>query len=828
MPSGSAPPGTAGTAGTAARGGAPPEGPGNAGGAGSRSRPDALWTIGLVCASMLVYELLLTRVCALRLYFHFGYLVVSTCLLALGASGTFITLRQARWRPQMRRRIFLFAGLYTLSLLLTYALLITFPIPPGLRLNEPASLVRFAVFSLASAVPFFFGGVVVGLILTDNLARVSTVYAVDLAGAAAGCLATPLLLKSFGASGCLLVAALLGLGGVLASGDGGRRRGLRAGGAALILAGLAVLPRVDAWFPVPEKFSLDLTSGVTIALARRAEFSRWSATSRIDLRPVPPHERLLYGLGARPAGPPLPEQKLITQDGWAGTIATNFSQHPEALRLFDRSMYTASLMLKHRPRVLIIGAGGGHDLWAALRRDAQRVKAVELNQQIIDIHREVIPHYSRVLLADPRVELLHDEGRSALMRDGERYDVVQMSGIDTWTALASGAYVLAENYLYTREALVSMLRHLAPGGILHIMRFSAEMEALRMLSNLNAAFEALGLSGFADAVIILHTADRIAAYMTKPGGFSAQEVGRVARFAEEAGIGVHYLPGRPARNLLARFIVSTDKARLIADFPRDISPTTDDRPYFFNYTRWANPFASARYIHETSEVSQGNPLFILGQLLLSALLSAGLILLPLARARWRQADWTHARRFGVYFAGVGLGFISLEVTLMQKLTLFLGHPMYSLTVTLAALLGFTGLGSLLSGRCRGALSHRPWLVPAALAVLVALFWALSPGLVQRFITWPLYGRMALTVGLLAPLGLVLGVPFAYGLRRLEVFNGSLVPWAWAINGCFTVVGSILTVVLSMNLGFSFVLLFAVVAYGVAFLALRGLAPPAGA
>ena len=272
---------------------------------------------------------------------------------------------------------------------------------------------------------------------------------------------------------------------------------------------------------------------------------------------------------------------------------------------------------------------------------------------------------------------------------------------------------------------------------------------------------------------------------------------------------------KTTRGLPARFIETDDKASFVENFPRNIAPTTDDRPYFFNYTKWSDPFATAKF--EVTSVSQGNPRFLLAQLGLSAVLAVTLIVLPLVSSR--RVSRTHAPRFFVYFTGLGAGFIAIEIALIQKLTLFLGHPIYSITVTLFCILFFSGLGSLFSARWFERDPRSAWLIPLGLSVSLGLLLLLFPSVLQACIAWPLSARAAITAVALAPTAFLLGVPFAYGIRLLDRMNPALIPWAWAVNGAFSVVGSVLTVVVSMNFGFTAVLVGALCAYAIAFSAL---------
>ncbi len=610
----------------------------------------ALWGIALLSASLLAYQVLLTRVCALRLHFHFGYLIISNCLLGIGASGTVLALTEHRWKKAPREYIWKFTLSYLVSLGLTWVFLLSFQVPDSLHFTSVGEAVRFGVFNLAAAVPFFFGGTAVGLILTAHAAHVNKVYAADLVGAGLGCLLCPILLWPVGAGGCFLAVALLGfITLAIVAPKPVRRPSLQASGVGGLMC-LVLMPFFDAMFPVPGKGFLDLTDTFRAKIAAYSEYSRWSANSRIDLLPMPPQLRFMFCRGARTKGLPLSDQKFILQDGDAGTIISNFSDDPNGLVVLKRSMYSASVRLKEgkKPRVFIIGMGGGNDVWAAKVHGADSVRAVELNRGVVEIHTKVVPHFSRRLFEDPKVSVIVDEGRTALMRETGKFDIVQMTGIDTWTSLTSGAYILAESYLYTQEAIAEMYDHLADGGILQIIRMAAEMETLRLIGNVDAALSKRGASQLPRSIMALSTADQLSAVMVKKGEFTQEEIDSTRLFAARSGIAITYMPGQTLGNIVEDFIRTDKKDEFIAAFPRDISPTTDDRPYFFNFSRWSKPISSAKYMREATNVSQGNPLFIIGQFAFSSLLATLFIVGPLLvfRRRRTAAEAAAAKKQG--------------------------------------------------------------------------------------------------------------------------------------------------------------------------------------
>ena len=389
--------------------------------------------IAAVAASMLMYEILLTRICALRLFFHFAFLVISNCLLGIAASGALITLYQDSWRQREPELLLRFSLLYMASLVVVYAVLLVYALPLALTLSNPSHFVQFSLFNLIGAIPFFCGGLVVGMVLSFNADIVNRLYGADLIGAALGCFSLPFLLAWGGAGGTMVAIVLLALVGVVAAVPVERRRPALVVGALLAAGGLAIFPTIDARFPVPVKSFVELSRNVDANTAAPPLWSAWSTNSRIDvLRARPASSRFIFGRGSKLGGmPPIPEQHVIMQDGSAGTFIVNFGEHPEALEIIERSLYSAAVHLRPGSDVFIIGAGGGNDLWAAKAAGAKRIKAVELNEPILRVHREVFPHYTRPLLEDPNVEIVIDEGRSALMQDEHRYGVLQMTGIDT-------------------------------------------------------------------------------------------------------------------------------------------------------------------------------------------------------------------------------------------------------------------------------------------------------------------------------------------------------------------------------------------------------------
>jgi len=749
----------------------------------------ALPVMALVAGSLLSWEILLTRLASLRYHFHFSFLAVSLGLLGIGASGALLALTRHRWLrvPRAALRI---GTLVTLgSLLVASAGLYLLPVHLG-SMNLVGT-VSFLAFGVLATLPFLTGGGVIGLLLSADPHRSTLRYGVDLLAAGAGCLAIVIGLPDLGATG-MLVALMSALTlAVAITAPPGWRRWAWSGWA---FAALVAAPQASSVLPAPSKITRPVIS------------STWTGLSRVDAVAVA--ERTVRASGRPVPSQAIPRQIELMQDGSASTLLTDYTAQPQALVLLDQTLFSASVRLRPGGDVLVIGAGGGDDVWAALSHGASHVRAVDLNAPMVNIHGPSGPGWTRAW-AD-KVELVVAEGRHDLVANTRQYSVVQMTGIDTWAALQSGAYALAENYLYTTEAFGQMLDRVAPGGILQITRMAAEMESLRVLTQLDRALEGRRSAPLAQVVAVLGSRDHQIATLVQPDGFSREEVEAIQTWAEAAGLVIHHLPGLVDTGLISTFVRSPDRPGFIAAFPRDIRPTWDDSPYFFSFTRWTQPDVAAATVREPTYISQGNPLFVLGHLGLVLIGGGVALILPLVWLRRRGHPIPDWHRLG-FFGAVGLGFIAIELGLIQKLALLLGHPLLSLSITLAGLLLATGAGAVISRHWTldGA---RRWGIVVGLAAAVGLVvWGL-PAVFDDLQAASLLQRVTAALMLIVPAGLLMGVPFAWGLRGIDPAD---IPWAWAVNGWATVVGAIVTVILSMTSGFSAVLFLGVVAYAVA-------------
>ena len=766
--------------------------------------------IAAVSAALLMTELALTRIFSVTMYYHFAFLAISIALFGLSASGVCLFVMRRRLATAGTREL-LTAGAVVHALATLVALACLVRIRVGLNYS-PANLgLMLAIYGLA-ALPFFTGGAVISFAFARLTERINVLYAADLLGAAAGCLALIPLLNRLGAPGVVMAAAGLSLAAAVCFAPRPRRLAT-----AVTAAAVFVLPAGTQAIGIP-LFDVAGTKGHE---GDRVLFSKWNSFSRVAV-----YDRAHgdWSLSPRYTGT-RGDSLFMDIDSAASTpILKGTAGRPDYLRY---ELTALAYHLVERPEgfsALVIGPGGGRDLLSALVFGARQVDGVEINPIIArDVMLGRFREYSGGVYADPKVAIHVDDGRSFVRRSGAEYDVIQASLVDTWAATAAGAYTLTENSLYTTEAFGEYIDHLSDTGYLTITRWV--FDGLRLVSLAQEACAARGLDPSRHLAIVRF--DRVATFLLKKTPFTDADSRRLTSLAGELGFSVLYVPGVAQADAQAhapadpiemqqtgtsvgdyrRLILAADRRQFIQAYPLDIAPTTDDRPFYFHTTRLRNQFDVAF----GRSMLFGNGLSALMTLIgISALLVCVFIVGPLLVSARPAPGWG---RWLIYFGALGAGFMLLEVALLQRFVLLLGHPVYSLTVTLFALLLGTGLGSFLSRRIpsdRVKAVARLVLLAVAGAALISV--VLLPLVIDAAIAWPLWARVAVAAALLVPLGVLLGVPLPAGMRLVAAVSPDIVPWGWGINGAFSVVGATVAVFVAMNWGFSSTLSIAALVY----------------
>jgi hypothetical protein len=737
--------------------------------------------VALTTLATLVLELALTRIFSVVFYYHFAFLAISIALFGLGAGGVFSYVA-ARGTNNLFSRLGSLAALTSLVVVGSLWFVLS---------RRDDSNLTIGLIYFACALPFLLSGAIVALAISRTIERVDRVYFSDLLGAAIGCMILVPLLNSFGGPNTVLSAAVLFAVSSSIWFSLGSQPIRRAAAVTLALA-LATLITVN----VRQHF-IDVKFAKGSALKDEA-FVKWNSFSRIAVRPD------------RYTGKP---EILIDADASTGIADFDFEHLSETERAdLTRQGPAFAYQLRPGAKTLIIGPGGGWDVSRAIVSGSHDITGVEINPIIATtVMRKLYAAESRRLYFRPEVHIFVEDGRSFVRRSQEKYDVLQATLVDTWASTAAGAFALSENNLYTTEAFYDYLSHLTDNGILSFTRwgFVPPRESLRLLTLARVALARLGENDIARHVIVVREGGKqeldawgardTVIVSRKP--LSAEDVAKAEADIKQSNLHAVYLPGGGIANEFTAYLTSTDPQRFLREYPYDISPVSDDRPFFF-YTvqpRDLVNFFTSRHDMADYKVNRAVPL-LFGVLAISLLATAIVLVLPPLVLGSQLPRDRSVLRFLLYFAAIGAGYILIQVALIQKFVLFLGHPTYALTVIIFSMLVFSGLGSLFSRRITGPEASGLSVTLALVAVVVVLLALIATPVTEIGITWPLGVKIAASVLFIAPAGFLMGIPFPTGLTLLEKWHHESIRWAWSLNAAASVLGSALSMFLAIYLG----------------------------
>jgi hypothetical protein len=677
-------------------------------------------------------------------------------------------------------------------------------------------LAALATTIVALTVPFYFSGTVVTIVLTRTAAPIGRLYAWDLAGAAFGCLAVVPLLDSgrFNLSSLVLLgAAVASLGSYCFS----HSLPWRSRMAPLILA---ILLFAGAMANGAHLRGLEIayTKNPQYWLSEHTDGTYWNSHSYVVLQQPGRWEPFLWGGGNLQNHAERVNAAWMVIDGEAGTPITEWSGDRVALDWVRHDITTLPYYVR-RGSVAIIGFGGGRDILSAIWGRNAAITGIDVNQTMIGLltgsHRRFAGVADR-----PEVRFVHDDGRSFLTRTTERFDVIQMSLIDTWTATGAGAFSLTENGLYTIEAWRVVLSRLTPTGVFSVSRWFAPgyvSETSRLLALGTAA---LIEQGARDPLrqMLLVSRGSVATLMISPSPFTDADRAVVERVAADELFTIQVSPwAGGSTGQLDRIARSRTRAALseaTTDPILDFSPSTDDRPFFFNMLKPAS-FAQAGSLPPEG-VARGN-LFATTTLVVLFVITTTLVCVTivgplLAHGRPSISAGAFVASL-TYFAGIGLGFMLVQMALLQRFSIYLGHPTYTLSITLFSMILFAGIGSYLSDRVVTARPRLEGLLPLVAAGTLLLLLAIVQPVTVATIGYGLAARSTVVVALLGPLSMVLGCFFPTGLRLVNRLSPEATPWMWGVNGACSVLGSIVAVAISIFVGIHATMLAAAAVYG---------------
>jgi hypothetical protein len=748
----------------------------------------------LISASILMLELVLTRIFSVKLYYHYAFMVISLALLGSGASGVYVYLFPKFFTSEkLEKQLFAFCWLFAASipLILGFILRLDFQFDFTLR-----QLWRIVLLYAIPSVPFFLGGLCLSLAMTHLSDNISRLYSFDLAGAACGCLLVIPLLNVLGGPQAMLAIAVLAAVACWLLLPVGPPRVL------YVLPLLLLVPLGTSLILGPSNPWLKLHY-VKGRDEGEALFTKWNSSSRITVVQVNRDRKKTW----------------IIMDGDAGTLLPDFNGDIGSWKFLQGRVSSLAYHIKPAAQTLIVGPGGGIDVLTALTFGNRDITGVEINPITVDdVMRGAFRDFTGGLYFRPEVRIHVDEGRSFIRRTPHSYDVIQATLVDTWAATAAGAFALTENNLYTVEAFKDYFAKLKGDGILTFTRWNLDppQQDLRLVSLTRAAMQELGLTKPERAMVVVREKGQSEAvecnFLFKKSGFTDAEVQTIEDVSRVNGFEVLYTPLTRPENPFTRLITANDPQRFYRDYAYDVTPPHDNSPFFFHTVRLRQLWGSLFLSWESKKTNVG--LLVLFAVFLAALALVFLFLLfPLF---WFRKEAFSRRQAGPtvgYFVCLGLGFILIEMTLVQKFILFLGRPVYALSIVLFSTLLFSGLGSYCSARLSNQRLHRNIAIVCLLiAALTFAYLLVLPFFLYHLVGLTIVSKALLVIAFLAPLGFVMGMPMPLGIGWLRQTSPAVIPWAWGVNGSASVLGSILTMMIAVNFGFNQALIVAIGLY----------------
>ncbi len=751
--------------------------------------------IALVSAAIMLLQISVTRVLSVLLWYHFAFFSISLAMLGVGVPGVWLALR--RRRP---RRL--------AAALLSAAVLV--PLGLALMIQEQHRFGPWSIlFCMLCLLPAMLalGAAVCLLLMAAPGAAVGRMYAFDLLGA---CLGALLVVPLMSAIPTPLLAAGIGLLPLCAYAllfPRGRPRALV----------IAVLLGVALWWGHP--YELRHTKEYAEAGPRFSPiYEKWTPTARLtvfDSFPWTPDRPFQWGAGRKGADLPAPPQYYLEQDGSAGTPIIAAARDAAELEYVLYDVTSVGFQLRRPERVAIVGAGGGRDILTARLAGARSIDAIELNAGIVEALRGPFASFSGGVYDQPGVHAIVGEGRSVLTRSAGGYDLIQIAMIDSWAATAAGAYALSENNLYTVEAYRLYYSRLSATGLLATSRwkpsprFAFELPRLVILAH--AALRAERVDEPLDHLAVVQ-GGKVGTVLLSRSAWSAEDVAQLERICDQRGFDLLY-PETTGAARQARWVrrwLETGPA--LAERGIHLAPPTDDRPFFF---QMASPFRPITPALAASLGVSAQSVAVLRTLMMAmSVVTLVLFFAPFALSRWlprRAGFW----RGSLFFCCIGLAFMLVEIAWLQRFVLYLGHPSRATTAALACLLLGAGLGSMCSAAFGLRRARRwGWLVALATAALNAAL----PLAFGATLGWPLIARVLVAAALLIPPGFVMGFCFPLGMQR---FGEEHKAWFWALNGAASVLASVLSLALAMQLGLTAVAFIGAGLYALAWLLLGG-------
>ena len=785
-------------------------------------------SIFLLSLAGLALENSLTRIFSITMWYHYAFMAISVAMLGMstGAVKVYVSDMASKTENEIENFIIKYSRFFALSTILSLLTLLSIPFVP-----RPSGIGYFtmALIYTTAAVPFYFEGVAISLILTGRyIKQANRLYAADLAGAAVGSIAFFLLLSAADAVSAIFFIASFGFFSAFAVSR--KRRDLFL---AIFIIFVSLFNNVGKTFKI-EWTKVD-EGDLEAKVEQNIEWESWTPFSRITVAPLDENLGVGWGISHYMMSK-YPEyrieQKNMKIDSAAATVITKNMMPIDGLIHLRYDITNFAHYLFPDSKVGIIGVGGGRDILSALHFHQKEVWGIEINGRILDTITKVYSQYTYDFKNLPNVHLVEDEARNFFEKNDMKFDIIQASLIDSWAATASGAFVLTENSLYTLEAWKTFFSRLSDNGAITMSRWYYPKRPGELLRLVNLAYQTLLESGIEDPSkhIVLVALDYFkysnlpfeehfgtGTIIVSKKPFEKDILDRVLTLTDLYGFDSLIVGGKERDSVFKTIITPGKRDSFMANYALDLTPPTDDNPFFFNMLKPSSVFQGKNV--EFEGVLSTNLMAIhnlLSLIMIVLFLSTVLIVMPLVSKMKNKTREAILNRYTLYFTALGIGFMLIEVSLIQKFAVFLGHPTYSILVVLFTMLLFSGLGSGCSAFFRKKFGVKGLFL--MLISVIAIVGSANMFVLPFFSSWSVVPRIIYSFLTMALVGFFMGMPFPTGLSLLNRKVSDFAPWFWGINGAASVVSSVIATAISIFHGISVTFFTGLICYLAAFAA----------
>ena len=796
--------------------------------------------------SVLLFELSLMRVFSILQWNYLAFMIISIAFLGYGASGTFLSvfssiLKRAEGKNLYKYLLF-FSLLFSLGSLLSIFVISKVPFDLYRVITDRYQLLYLVIYYLAIAIPFFFAGICISLAISKLPEKVNKIYFCDLSGAAVGCISFLVLANYISLSHLLIIPPLFSfLASFLFSLKLKDKRSI------IYVVGMFVFiilfSEAESFYSFPinpykSLFTLLRYPNSQIIDRQENSFARLEVVESEGVKYAP-------GLSLNFSGE-IPEQLgLVTNgDGLSAITKVEGENDLEGLKKIEFSDYISSTLGFHligdKRKVLIIGPGGGLDILGGIYNEAEEIWGIEMNPDVKILLQNNYADYSGNIYNREGIKILTGEGRSVLKGLDQKFDLIQISLIGSSNTASGGFYSISENYLYTVEAFMDFWQHLSDGGKLSITRWLKfpPREIVRLCSISLEALSRMEIERPENHLAIIRSWGTSTLILSKKE-IGEEEIRAIKDFCDRRNFDVIYFPGikeeeANTNHILEQSYYYQEIDQLVNSFKGDelkdfydsyffnVSAVTDNQPYFFYTLKWENIPKIVKSTANWQPLIEWGNLIIFATFIQGIIFSIIFIFLPLILKRFPVTKRKVKIPFLLYFASLGLGYMLLEISFIQKFILYLTNPSYSTSIIIFSFLFFSGLGSFYSRRIDRNYVNALKIIIFTLCSILILYQFILPYIFNATLEYSLLVRIFITLGLIFPLGFLMGMPFPLGIRLVNSIEQGkgLIPWLWATNNFCSIIASVSAVIIALFFGFKVVALLATLVYLFGFLSLN--------